>query len=169
MVAIDRSPTRLKLLRENLTRLHLEAQTIAVDATDWQPAQPAPFVLLDAPCSATGTIRRHPDIPWQKTPDDIKKLTDLQDALLRAAVGMTAEGGILVYAVCSLQPEEAEERIEALLTDGAPLARVPIRPEEVGGMDEWLTPAGDLRSLPFHLGPLGGVDGFYAARLRKLG
>lgn len=168
VIAIDRSPLRLELLRENLARLHLDAHTIEADATDWKPEQPAPFVLLDAPCSATGTIRRHPDIARQKTPDDIKKLTAIQDALLQSAVGMMADDGILVYVVCSLQPEEAEKRIEALLAKGAPLARLPIEPDEVGGIGELLTPEGDLRTLPSHLETLGGMDGFYAARLRKL-
>ena len=168
VIAIDRSPSRLGLLHENLARLHLDAQTIEADATDWKPEQPAPFVLLDAPCSATGTIRRHPDIAWQKTPDDIKKLAVIQDALLQSAVAMMADDGILVYAVCSLQPEEAEKRIEALLAKGAPLVRLPIEPDEVGGIGELLTPVGDLRTLPSHLDTLGGMDGFYAARLRKL-
>ena len=168
VIAIDRSPSRLGLLHENLARLHLDAQTIEADATDWKPEQPAPFVLLDAPCSATGTIRRHPDIAWQKTPDDIKKLAVIQDALLQSAVAMMADDGILVYAVCSLQPEEAEKRIEALLAKGAPLVRLPIEPDEVGGIGELLTPVGDLRTLPSHLDTLGGMDGFYAARLQKL-
>ena len=168
VIAIDRSPLRLELLRKNLARLHLDSQTIEADAADWKPEEPVSFVLLDAPCSATGTIRRHPDIAWQRTPDDIKRLTDIQDALLQSAVEMMADDGILVYSVCSLQPEESEQRIEALLSKNPSVVRLPIKPAEVGGACELLTPAGDLRTLPLHLDTFGGMDGFYAARLRKL-
>ncbi|MEW5704276.1 MAG: transcription antitermination factor NusB [Pseudomonadota bacterium] len=166
--AIDRSHARLLRLRQNLSRLRLEAEVVEADATQWRPETPVPFVLLDAPCSATGTIRRHPDILWQKTPADLRKLTALQDALLNAAVAMTAPGGVLVYSVCSLEPEEGKERIEALLAKGAPLERFPIAPAEVGGVEALLTRQGELRTLPLHLESLGGLDGFFAARLRKL-
>ena len=168
VIAIDRSPLRLELLRKNLARLHLDSQTIEADAADWKPEEPVSFVLLDAPCSATGTIRRHPDIAWQRTPDDIKRLTDIQDALLQSAVEMMADDGILVYSVCSLQPEESEQRIEALLSKNPSVVRLPIKPAEIGGACELLTPAGDLRTLPLHMDTFGGMDGFYAARLRKL-
>jgi 16S rRNA (cytosine967-C5)-methyltransferase len=167
VTAVERSPARLKRLGENLARLRLAAELAEADATQWRPPAPADAVLLDAPCSATGTIRRHPDIPWLKTPDDLAKLTALQDRLLDSAVAMTGAGGVLVYAVCSLQPEEGPQRIAALLAR-APVERVPVASAEVAGMAEWLTSDGDLRTLPCHLGGQGGMDGFYACRLRRL-
>lgn len=168
VVAVDRSAKRLERLTENLARLDLDGvETVAADAALWRPAEPADAVLLDAPCTATGTIRRHPDVPWLKGPKDLEKLVPLQDRLLTAAVAMTAAGGTLVYCVCSLQPEEGPERIAALLASGAPVERMPIAPDEVGGLVELLTPQGELRSLPCHLADRGGLAGFYAARLRR--
>ena len=129
--------------------------------------EPVEAVLLDAPCSATGTIRRHPDLPWRRRPADLPKLAALQDRLLANAVAMTRTGGVIVYATCSLQPEEGIARIEALLASGAPMERAPIAASELGGLGDLLTPDGDLRSLPFHLADKGGMDGFFAARLRR--
>jgi 16S rRNA (cytosine967-C5)-methyltransferase len=166
-IAVDRSPTRLARLRENLQRLALEAEIHEADATAWLPPAPADAVLLDAPCSSTGTIRRHPDLPWIKRPQELATLTRLQDRLLAAATGMVRPDGLLVYCVCSLEPEEGPERIAALLAAGAPFERVPIAVAEVGGVGELLTPAGELRSLPCHLAEAGGIDGFYAMRLRR--
>ncbi len=168
VTAVDRSPARLKRLGANLARLGLAAELVEADAASWRPAEPAEAVLLDAPCSATGTIRRHPDLPWLKAPADIKKLAAVQDRLLDNALAMTRPGGVLVYATCSLEPEEGPERIAALLARGAPAARLPIEPSEVGGLAALLTPEGDLRSLPCHLAEAGGMDGFYACRLRRL-
>jgi 16S rRNA (cytosine967-C5)-methyltransferase len=168
VTAVDRSPARLERVARNLARLGLRAAAVAADAANWQPREPAEAVLLDAPCSATGTIRRHPDLPWLKRADDLAKLTQLQERLLANAVAMTGPGGLIVYAVCSLQPEEGIGRIEALLGSGAPVAREAIRAEEIGGLGELLTAAGDLRTLPCHLADKGGMDGFYAARLRRL-
>lgn len=168
VTAIDRSEARMRRVQENLTRLRLTAACITADATQWQPPAPVDYVLLDAPCSATGTIRRHPDIVWRKTQQQIDGLMALQDRLLAAAANMLAPGGILVFCTCSLQPEEGPERVEAFLAKGAPFVRVPIRPEEVGGLGELITPLGELRSLPCHLAEQGGMDGFYAARLRRI-
>ncbi len=167
VTAIDRSAQRLTRLRQNLQRLNLSATVIEADATTWQPSEPAEAVLLDAPCSATGTIRRHPDLPWLKKPADLEKLTALQDRLLANAIAMTRPGGVVVYATCSLQPEEGIARIQALLDSGAAVERVGIEAGELGGLSHLITPEGDMRSLPFHLGEKGGMDGFYAARLRK--
>ncbi len=168
VTAVDRSAARLERLAANLARLHLVARIVAADAAQWRPPAPADAVLLDAPCTATGTIRRHPDIPWLKTPDDLAKLVPLQDRLLAAAVEMMAPGGVLVYCVCSLQPEEGPRRVEGLLAAGAPVERVAIDPAEIGGLAEAITETGELRTLPCHLAELGGLDGFYAARLRRL-
>jgi 16S rRNA (cytosine967-C5)-methyltransferase len=168
VIAVERSPARLKRLGENLARLRLTASLVEADATQWRPPAPADAVLLDAPCSATGTIRRHPDIPWLKSPDDLPKLAALQDRLLDGAVAMTGPGGTVVYAVCSLQPEEGPQRIAALLARGAPAERAPIASSELPGMAELLTADGDLRTLPCHWADKGGMDGFYACRLRRL-
>jgi len=168
VIAVDRAAARLKRVTDNLMRLGLVATTVAADATQWHPPTPAEAVLLDAPCSATGTVRRHPDIPWLKTPEDVATLAVLQDRLLAAAVDMTAPGGLLVYCTCSLQPEEGPARIAALLAAGAPVARLPVDPAEIGNLPELVTREGDLRTLPCHLSEDGGLDGFYACRLRRL-
>jgi 16S rRNA (cytosine967-C5)-methyltransferase len=130
---------------------------------------PVDAVLLDAPCSATGTIRRHPDIAWTKRAADAPKLALLQDCLLANALAMVKPGGILVYAVCSLQPEEGPARIAALLDSGAPAARLPLGPADRFGLPVRITAEGDLRSLPCHLAAEGGMDGFYVARLQRHG
>ncbi len=167
VTAVDRAASRLARLSENLVRLALPAQVIMADAATWQPAKPADFVLLDAPCSATGTIRRHPDIPYLKRPPDVPAAATAQARLLANALAMLAPGGTLVYAVCSLQQEEGPAHIEALLADGATVERVPIQAADVGGLAELIDSRGDLRSLPCHLPEFGGLDGFYAARLRR--
>ena len=169
VVALDRSRKRLQLVHDNLARLDLVAECVVADATEWRPQAHglglADAVLLDAPCTATGTIRRHPDITHLKTPADIERLAPLQARLLTAAVDMLRPGGVLVYATCSLQPEEGIERIEELLRTGAPVERQALRPAEVCGWGEAITAAGDLQTLPCHLAEDGGLDGFFAARL----
>ncbi len=167
VTAVDTSRRRLERLGVNMKRLGLAAETVAADAAIWRPATPAPLVLLDAPCSATGTLRRNPDIARTRRPQDLAALVRTQDALLAAAAGMTAPGGVLVYAVCSLQPEECEARVEAFLETGAPFQRLAVEADEVPGLEAALTPLGDVRTLPCHLGEIGGVDGFYVARLRR--
>lgn len=170
VTAVDRSEPRLKRVRENLARLGLEAETVAADATEWQGG-PFDAILVDAPCSSTGTIRRHPDIPWLKSEMDIEKLSALQARLLDHAVTLLKPGGTLVYCTCSLEPEEGEQAVAALLARASGLERRPIAAEEVGGLAELLTPVGDLRSLPCHLPDanpqMAGLDGFYAARIVK--
>ncbi len=127
-------------------------------------------MLLDAPCSSTGTIRRHPDIPWLKREADIAALAALQRRLLAQAVALTKPGGILVYSTCSLEPEEGIDVVAELLARSEDVRRRPIAPDEVPA--EWLTPDGDLRTLPCHLDDpdsrLAGIDGFYAARLQRI-
>lgn len=167
VTAVDRSPARLQRLGRNMDRLDLKAKIITADAHTWRPESLADGVLLDAPCSTTGTIRRHPDVARLKRPQDPAAMAKVQEALLTAAAEMVRPGGTLVYCTCSLQPIEGEERIEAFLKSAAPFARRPIRADEVGELEEVLTPAGDLRSLPCHLAESGGMDGFYAARLRR--
>ncbi len=171
VTAIDRSPARLARLRENFTRLGLTVETIAADALEWKPDNQFDAVLLDAPCTSTGTIRRHPDVPWLKSEADLAVLTSLQQRLLDRAVDLLKPGGTLVYCVCSLEPEEGEQQIANLLARDSRLARKPIAPQDVAGHDEFVTAEGALRTLPQYLPDpdphWGGLDGFYAARLTR--
>lgn len=170
VTAVDVSAERLKRVEQNLQRLGLSAELVAADATRWRPPGTFDAVLLDAPCTATGTIRRHPDILRLKRSEDVAALSELQARLLENAVRLVKPGGLLVYCVCSLEPDEGTARIEALLARGAGASRVPVAAGEAGIAAEWITPAGDLRTLPMHLPnerqELAGMDGFYAARLR---
>ena len=167
VTAVDRAASRIARLRENLARLGLEAEIVEADALAWQPPAPAEVVLLDAPCTATGTVRRHPDIPHLRGPADVARLAEAQRRLLMRAADMTAPGGLLVYASCSLQPEECAHRVEAFLADAPGFARLPVGEDELPGLGEALTPAGDLRTLPCHWPAAGGMDGFYVARLQR--
>ncbi|MCK6452010.1 MAG: RsmB/NOP family class I SAM-dependent RNA methyltransferase [Alphaproteobacteria bacterium] len=167
VTAVDISSKRLGRVRENLGRVGLSAALVAADAAAWRPAEPAALVLLDAPCTATGTIRRHPDVQRLKKPGDVERLVQAQDRLLASAASMLGAGGMLVYAVCSLQTEEGPERIAALLAREPALSRVPVTAGEIGGLAGAITPDGDLRTLPCHWAQRGGMDGFYAARLRR--
>jgi len=170
VTAVDRSSVRLNRLRENLARLALDAETVTADALEWQGGS-FDAVLLDAPCSSTGTIRRHPDVPWLKNEADIAVLVSLQQRLLDRAVGLLKPGAVLVYCVCSLEPEEAEDQIAALLARDPRVARSPIAAQEVFGHAEFLTADGGLRTLPPQLPDpdprWSGLDGFYAARLTR--
>ena len=166
VIALEASPRRAERLSANLQRLGLGAEVVVADARDWRPEHPVPRLLLDAPCTATGTIRRHPDIAWHKTPEDVLRLAQLQRELLAAAALMLAPGGALIYASCSLQPEEGAGLIETALENGLPLERWPIAPEELCGLAVERTPAGEVRTLPCHLADRGGLDGFFIARLR---
>ncbi|MCB1555791.1 MAG: methyltransferase domain-containing protein [Alphaproteobacteria bacterium] len=171
IVALDRSVTRLKRLRENLDRLKL-AEKVRVEAADagvWQPKEKADFVMLDAPCTATGTIRRHPDVLHLKTPQDMARLCETQARILRNASAMLAPGGTLIYCTCSLQKDEGERQIDAFLAAEDGFSRVPVDPSEIGGLAEAVTAEGDVRLLPDHFAPQGGIDGFYICRLRKTG
>jgi 16S rRNA (cytosine967-C5)-methyltransferase len=163
--AVDNDATRLARLSENLARTGLTAALIQSDARDLKAS--APLVLIDAPCTATGTIRRHPDLCWIKQPGDVTARAPLAYEILESGAAMVEPGGLLVFAVCSLEREEGEEQIEAFLGAHAEFARVPLTAEELFGHGEWISPEGDLRTLPCHLGESGGMDGFYAARLRR--
>ncbi len=167
VTAVERSEARTERLRANLDRLGLEAELVVADAADWTGGEAFDAVLLDAPCSATGTIRRHPDVARLKSPDDISKLAAAQARLLAHAATLVRPGGFLVYCVCSLQPEEGAGVVESALAAGAQLRRIPVDSADAGGLAECVSPLGDLGTLPCHLGQRGGMDGFFAARLQR--
>ncbi len=173
VTAVDRSPARMARLRDNLARLSLQADTVVTDAAEWAGGENGGYdgVLVDAPCTSTGTIRRHPDVAWLRQEGDIAALSALQKRLLQKAVALLKPGGTLVYCTCSLEPEEGEQAIATLLASETEVRRAPIDASEVAGLREIVTADGDLRTLPCHLPHddprLGGLDGFYAARLVK--
>jgi 16S rRNA (cytosine967-C5)-methyltransferase len=170
VTAVDRARARLQRLRDNLARLALNVEIVAADVEEWS-AEPFDAVLLDAPCSSTGTIRRHPDVPWLKNADDIVKLSALQRRLLDRALALTKPGGTLVYCTCSLEPDENEAIVANLLARAPNVRRAPIAAAEVFGRAEFVSKDGDLRTLPCHFpdsdSRFAGIDGFYAARLLK--
>jgi 16S rRNA (cytosine967-C5)-methyltransferase len=171
VTALDISPARLERLKANMARLGLkDVETVAADLADWTPAEPFDAVLFDAPCSATGTIRRHPDVMRLKSRADVAALAELQGRLLERAPLWLKPGGTLVYCTCSLEPEEGEAQIAAFLAAHPRFRRRPVTAAEIGGLAAAITADGDLRTLPHHLVPdadpsLAGLDGFYAARL----
>lgn len=171
VTAVDLSEKRLGRLRENMQRLSLEVEVVAADVATWAPGRQFDAVLLDAPCSATGTVRRHPDLLRQKTVADIERLVPLQTRLLDNAATLVKPGGVLVYSTCSLEPEEGVAQVAAFLACHAEFAREPIEAAAIGADPAWLTALGELRTLPFHLPldppELSGMDGFYVARLRR--
>ncbi len=171
VTAVDRAPARLKRLADNLARLQLEAELVRADVEQWMPERTFDAALLDAPCSATGTVRRHPDIPWLKSESDIAKLSAFQRRLVERAAALINPGGILVYCTCSLEAEENERLVADLIACNPGLKRLPVTAAELAGRDEFITVEGDMRTLPCQLADadlrLSGIDGFYAARLVK--
>lgn len=173
VTAVDISATRLKRLEENMARLGFKVRTIASDLRAFEPEAPFDAILLDAPCSATGTIRRHPDVPWIKKPYDIEKLSEIQADLLDRALAWVRPGGLVVYCTCSLERAEGEAQVEAFLTRQAgKVELVPVDPEDIGGLGPCVTKQGYLRCLPCHQAgsdpETTGMDGFFAARFRRL-
>jgi 16S rRNA (cytosine967-C5)-methyltransferase len=169
VTAIDRSRVRLERLRENAVRTGLteRMEIVEADATTWRPDAPATHVLLDAPCSALGTLRRHPEGAWIKSAADIARFPALQERLLRAALAMCAPGGVVVYCVCTPLRGEGRDVVERVLADGG-AQRVGLA--DVGGVPErWLTPQGDWLTLPDPDAEHGLHDVFFVARLRKPG
>lgn len=167
VTALDLSAERLTRLTDNLARTGLQAETVAADLLTWQPGRTFEAVLLDAPCSATGTLRRHPDLARHRQPDEVRALAALQAQLLAAAAALVAPGGTLVYAVCSLQRLEGSQQVAAFLESHPAFRRVPLQPAELPGLEALLDANGDLRTLPCHLAEQGGLDGFFAARLTR--
>ncbi len=166
--AVDRSKNRMKRLSENLSRTKLNANIFIADASCFQPEIPVDYILLDAPCSATGTFRRNPDIMWTKSDKDIEKLTALQSRLLGHAFDLLPVGGTLVYCVCSLEKSEGLDQILHFLSQKSNAKRVPISADEIGGLAALITPDGDLFTHPNIESIKGGMDGFFACRLTKI-
>jgi 16S rRNA (cytosine967-C5)-methyltransferase len=162
VTALDRSESRLARLSDNLKRTALKVETIVADALEWQAPMSFDAVLLDAPCSATGTFRRHPEVLYRARPAIIAQSAELQARLLARAADWVKPGGSLVYAVCSLEPQEGEERIEAFLAE-RPDFRIEPAPTLVSGVTSH--PRGWLRVLPGMLKEEGGLDGFFTAHL----
>lgn len=167
VVAIDSVGDRLKRVQDNLARVGLAAETVKADVLEWTPDRRWPFILLDAPCTATGTLRRRPDVAWALREDDVATMARVQTRMLARAATLLEPGGTLVFATCSLQPDEGEAQIRTFLEGRADLARAPVRPDEVGGLAAAVTGEGDVRTLPSIWAEQGGMDGFFAARLTK--
>jgi len=172
VTAIDQSENRLKRLRSNLARLGLEAETLVTDLTKFQPEDGFDAILLDAPCSSTGTTRRHPDVLWTKGPEEIEKLAGVQERLLRHALTFLKPDGVIVFSNCSLDPAEGEDVIARVLADVPGIVRVPIDAASWPGLEQAISPLGDFRTTPVMLpmtdGIASGLDGFYAAVLRRV-
>ncbi len=166
VTALDASAARIQRLQENLTRTGLAAEIVVADALDWT-SRPFDAVLLDAPCSATGTIRRHPELPFIRDAAAVEALTDLQHRLLDRALDLCAPGGRVVYCTCSLLPNEGENQIRAALGRHDRLRVLPVDPIALGGEAHWQSPEGGLRLRPDFWPDLGGLDGFYMAALTR--
>ncbi len=172
VTAVEQSENRIKRLRSNLDRLQLSAETMAQDLTTFTPDELFDAILLDAPCSSTGTTRRHPDVLWTKGPEDIAKLAALQERLLRHALRLLKPGGMIVFSNCSLDPSEGEDVVARVLSDTAGFERLAIEPSRWTGLEEAISPLGEFRTTPDMLklpgGFAPGLDGFYAAVLRRV-
>jgi len=170
VTAVEQSSNRLARLKENLTRLGLEAELVGGDLFNFKPEPLLDGVLLDAPCSSTGTTRRHPDVLWTKGPEDIAKLAGLQEKMLRHAVTLVKPGGIIVFSNCSLDPSEGEDLVARVLADIPGLERVPVDPKDWPGLEAAISPLGEFRTTPAMLPGeekfVGGMDGFFASVIR---
>lgn len=171
VTALELSPNRAKRLAGNLNRLQLEAEIVKGDMFAFEPEDLFDAVLLDAPCSSTGTVRRHPDVPWTKTMEDVKKLADIQARMLGKALALVKPGGQIIFSNCSLDPIEGEELYQQFLKSHPEAIADPIKPGEFSFADEFLTSEGTLRTTPAGLKgeslAVSGLDGFFAARLRR--
>ena len=165
VIAVEIDAARAERIQENLSRTKLSAQIATADARDFNTK--APFVLIYAPCTATGTIRRHPDLPWIKGAADVTVSAGAAYEILESGAALVEPGGTLVFAVCSLEREEGEEQIAVFLSQHPEFSRQAITADDVFGNGDWITPDGDLRTLPCYLGDRGGMDGFFAARLKR--
>lgn len=167
VIAVDRSAIRMERLKENIQRLRLDVETVVADGGAWKPSALVDAVLLDAPCTATGTIRHQPDVFHLKTPADQEKLAVLQRRLIENAARMIKPGGMLIYCTCSLQKTEGENQIAWVLAQNFGLSASPITNDELSGIEELLDANGHIRALPCYWENTGGIDGFFIARLVK--
>ena len=167
VTAVDISRSRLSRLESNLARLQMSAKTIVADLRQWRPNDPADIVLLDAPCTATGTCRRHPDILRLRNESDVAKLTAIQSTLLDAAAEMVAPGGLLLYVTCSLQPQEGPDQISSFLNRHLNFQRSQFDVSDCKTLESALSADGSLRTLPCHWPDRGGMDGFFAVVLTR--
>lgn len=172
VTALDISQPRLVRLQQNLNRLKLEAKLIEADILEFEPEEKYDAILLDAPCSSTGTIRRHPDVLWTKSPEEITALAKLQFQLLEKSKDFLKPGGTFVFSNCSLLKEEGEDLLSRATKQFDDLIVDPIKPEEINGLEACINGQGALRTLPFHLAHaaqdnLSGLDGFFACRFIK--
>lgn len=168
VIALDRSAPRIARLHENMERLGFDVETVIADGAVWQPKEKVDAVLLDAPCSATGTLRHQPDALHLKDVRDQDKLAALQKRLLVNALEMLKPGGVLVYCTCSIQKDESERQAEWFLQQGLPVKAQPIGVDEIDGISEMVTKEGEIRALPFHWKVFDGIDGFFVARFVRL-
>lgn len=168
VTAVEQSQSRLKRLEGNLARLGLEVDCVLASLLDFRPEQAFDAVLLDAPCSSTGTMRRHPDVPWTKGPADIAKLAELQERLLRHALTLVGPGGVVVFSNCSLDPLEGEDMVARVLADCPDFRRVEMKASDWPGLEQAITPRGEIRTTPAMLAADGGLDGFYACVIAKI-
>ena len=168
VTAVEQSQSRLKRLEGNLARLGLKADCVLASLLDFRPGQAFDAVLLDAPCSSTGTMRRHPDVPWTKGPADIAKLAELQERLLRHALTLVGSGGVVVFSNCSLDPLEGEDMVARVLADCPDFRRVETKASDWPGLEQAITPRGEIRTTPAMLAADGGLDGFYACVIAKI-
>lgn len=169
VIAMDRSAKRMQRLSENITRVGLDhdVRTEVADAAVWQAKEPIPFILVDAPCSATGTIRRNPDVLHHKSEKDLERLTNIQSRILDNAFAQLAVGGTLIYCTCSLQKSEGEDQIAAFFARTPNAMRLRIEAKEIGGLDDAINDMGEARIFPQHNEEIGGMDGFFIARIQK--
>ena len=169
VVSLDQNEHRLKRVHENLERVNLKAEVIAEDLMEWAKKTSKMFdvVLLDAPCSATGTIRRHPDILWNRDPAKLLQYVPVQKEMLSASAGLVKPGGVLLYAVCSQEPDEGEKQVDAFLSRNPDFAIGPVKPEDIPAIPEAICDEGWVRTLPTMLAEQGGMDGFFFAKLRR--
>jgi 16S rRNA (cytosine967-C5)-methyltransferase len=169
VTALDADAKRMERLQENLVRLHYAAETIVADASNYAPSTPYQGVLLDAPCSATGTFRRHPEVIWHRSVSDVAGRVRLQRALLTNAFRCLDSDGVLIYCVCSLEPAEGEEQVDWALQSLPGLKLLPVTTDEMVGLEAAVSSNGLVRTHPGMMpgGKTGGMDGFFVARFRR--
>jgi len=172
LTVVDNSNSRLARLAENFERLELEAEVICADVLDWNVEKQFDCVLLDAPCTSTGTMRRHPDVMWSKNADEVLKLAVLQTKMLQKAISITKPDGTIIFATCSIAKAEGEDVFAHILKENKDVECLPITAIEVGGLSEIINRQGAVRCLPHQMAlepkRLGGLDGFFIGRMRKL-